>query len=123
MYRVKLLASDRPSNSPDEALARDRESVTFIVDHDPPAVKVTPQKAGAAIALKDELTRLVKADYALDGGHWVPIFPDDGLFDSPREKITLSLPDLKPGAHLLMVRATDSAGNLGTGDALIKVEK
>ena len=30
------------------------------------------RKAGAAIALKDELTRLVKADYALDGGHWVP---------------------------------------------------
>ena len=80
-YRVKLLASDRPSNSPDEALTRDRESVTFIVDHDPPAVKVTPSKSGAAIALKDELTRLVKADYALDGGHWVPIFPDDGLFD------------------------------------------
>jgi hypothetical protein len=122
-YRVKLLASDRPSNSPDEALTRDRESVTFLVDHDPPAVKVTPVKSGASIVLKDELTHLVKADYALDGGHWVPIFPDDGLFDTPTEKITLSLPDLKPGVHLLMVRATDSAGNLGSGDALIKVEK
>jgi hypothetical protein len=123
MYRVKLTASDRPSNSPEEALARDRESVTFIVDHDPPTVKVTPLQARAEIMFKDELTRLVKADYALDGGHWVPIFPDDGLFDSVREKITLSLPDLKPGTHLIMVRVTDSAGNLGTGDALIKVEK
>ncbi len=94
------LASDRPSNSPDDALTRDRESVTFIVDHDPPAVKVTPRKSGAAIVLKDELTRLVKADYALDGGRWVPIFPDDGLFDTVHEKITLSLPDLKPGTHL-----------------------
>jgi hypothetical protein len=122
-YRVKLLASDRPSNSTGEALSRERESVTFIVDHDPPTVTVTPLKSGAAIVLKDELTHLVKADYALDGGHWVPIFPDDGLFDTPREKITLSLADLKPGTHLLMVRATDSAGNLGTGDALIKVEK
>ena len=122
-YRVKLLASDRPSNSPDEALTRDRESVTFIVDHDPPAVKVTPRKSGATIELKDELTRVVKADYALDGGHWVPIFPDDGLFDTTRETITISLPDLKPGAHLLMVRATDSAGNLGTGDVLISVTK
>ena len=122
-YRVKLVASDRPSNSPDLALTRDRESVTFIVDHDPPAVKVTPLKSGATIALKDELTHLVKADYALDGGHWVPIFPDDGLFDTSRETITISLSDLKPGAHLLMVRATDSAGNIGAGDALIKVEK
>jgi hypothetical protein len=123
MYRLKLTASDRPSNSPEEALKRDRESVTFIVDHDAPSVKVTPTKAGAAIALTDELTRLIKADYALDGGHWVPIFPDDGLFDSPREKIMLSLPNLKPGTHLIMVRVTDSAGNLGTGDALLKIEK
>ena len=97
--------------------------MTFLVDHDPPAVNVTPVKSGATIMLKDELTHLVKADYALDGGHWVPIFPDDGLFDTQTEKITLSLPDLKPGVHLLMVRATDSAGNLGSGDALVKVEK
>jgi hypothetical protein len=61
----------------------------------------------------------VKADYALDGGRWVPVFPDDGLFDTPAERITLSLPDLKPGVHVLMLRATDSAGNVGTGDALV----
>ena len=41
------------------------------------------------MTLKDELTRLVKAAYALDGGDWVPVFPDDGLFDSPTEQITL----------------------------------
>ena len=51
----------------------------------------------------------------------MPLFPDDGLFDSPREQITSRLPDLKPGAHLLMVRATDAAGNVGSGDALIVV--
>jgi hypothetical protein len=122
MYRAKVTASDRPSNSPDDALTRERESVSFIVDHDPPAVRVTPVKRGAKITLKDDLTRLVKADYALDGGHWVPVFPDDGLFDTADEKITLSLPDLKPGVHVLMVRATDSAGNVGTGDALIEVK-
>jgi hypothetical protein len=122
-YRLKLVASDRPSNSPDDALSRDRESLSFIVDHDSPAVTVAPRKSGAEIILKDELTRLVKADYALDGGRWVPIFPDDGLFDTALEKITLALPDLKPGVHLLMVRATDSAGNVGAGDALIEVKK
>jgi hypothetical protein len=121
-YRLELVGSDRPSNSPDEALSRTRESVAFIVDHDAPTVKLTPQARGAAIVLKDELTRLVKADYALDGGNWVPVFPDDGIFDTLQEKITVSLPDLKPGAHLLMVRAADSAGNIGTGDTLIEVK-
>ncbi len=45
-----------------------------------------------------------------------------GLFDTTRETINLSLPDLKPGSHLIMVRATDSAGNIGSGDALIEVK-
>jgi hypothetical protein len=121
LYRVKLSASDRPSNSPDLALTRDRESVSFLVDHDPPAVKVTPLARGASIMLKDDLTRLVKADYAIDGGTWTSVFPDDGLFDTRAEKITLSIPGMKPGSHLIMVRATDSAGNLGSGDALIEV--
>ena len=96
-YRVKLVASDRPSNSPDDALTRERESLTFLVDHDPPRVALAPKSRGAAIALTDDLTRLVKADYALDGGPWTPIFPDDGLFDSPREQITLSSPGPQAG--------------------------
>jgi hypothetical protein len=121
-YRLKLVASDRPSNSPGDALTRERESLTFIVDHDQPSVAVVPRGRGASIALKDELTHLVKADYSVDGSTWTPIFPDDGLFDTREEKITLAIPDLKRGVHLLMVRATDSAGNVGTGDALIDVK-
>jgi hypothetical protein len=104
-------------------LTRERESLTFIVDHDPPSVDLAPRGRGAVITLKDELTRLVKAEYALDGGSWTPIFPDDGLFDTRDEKITLAISDLKPGVHLLMVRATDSAGNVGTGDALLDVKE
>jgi hypothetical protein len=123
VYRLKLEVSDRPSNNADEALTRDRESVAFIVDHDSPTVTVTPQKLGASIRLSDGLTRLVKADYALDGGRWTPVFPADGLFDSSQETIVVSLPGLKPGVHLIMVRATDSAGNLGSGDSIIEVGK
>jgi hypothetical protein len=118
-YRLKLIASDRPSNSPGDALARERESVSFIVDHDAPAVKVAPRADGAVVTLNDDLTRLVKADYSLDGGPWVAVFPDDGLFDTLHETITISLPDLKSGTHVLMVRTTDSAGNVGAGDALV----
>ena len=51
----------------------------------------------------------------------MPVFPDDGLFDTPAETITIRLGDLKPGTHVLMVRGTDAAGNVGTGDALIEV--
>ncbi len=122
-YRLKLIASDRPSNSPDDALSRERETAVFLVDHDAPSAVVTPKGKGAEISLDDQRTRLVKSDYALDGGAWTPIFPDDGLFDTLHEKITLHLPDLKPGVHLLMVRVTDSAGNVGSGDALLDVKE
>ena len=53
-YRLKLFASDRPSNSTADAMTRERESVTFIVDHDAPHVSVTQHGRGAAIVLKDE---------------------------------------------------------------------
>ena len=121
-YQVKLVASDRPSNRAELALTRERESLPFLVDHDAPHVRLEPNGHGASIALSDDLTRLVKAEYAVDGKPWSPIFPDDGLFDSLRETITLSLPDLATGTHILMVKVTDSAGNIGTGDALLKIQ-
>jgi hypothetical protein len=120
-YRVKVLVGDRPSNRPQEALSCERESLAFLVDHDPPRVRLEAKGRAAVIRLDDGLTRIAKADYAIDGGPWTPIFPDDGLFDSPRELVTVSLADLKRGTHLIMVRATDAAGNVGTGDALVQI--
>lgn len=121
LYRLRLTATDRPSNNPDDALSRDRTSEPFVVDHEAPTVAITPRAQGASIVLKDNLTRVVKAAYALDGGEWVPVFPDDTLFDSPSETITVTLPDVKPGPHILVVRGTDAAGNTGTSDTLIEV--
>jgi hypothetical protein len=122
VYRLKLIATDRPSNSPADALTREVESTSFIVDHAAPLVTVTPAGRSATVELVDQLTRIVKADYSLDGGPRIPIFPDDGLFDDTRETIKVALPGLAKGAHLIMVRATDSAGNVGSGDALIEVK-
>ena len=121
-YQVRLVAGDRPSNSPDEALEREKESAAFIVDHDPPQVDLATGDRKATATLTDAFTRLVKAEYAVDGGAWTSAFPDDGLFDTPREQLTIALPDLKAGTHLLMVRAVDAAGNVGSGDALITVK-
>ncbi len=119
-YRLKLVASDRPSNPADTAMTRELASDSFVVDHQSPTVSVAAEDRVVKIVLKDDLTRLVKAAYALDGGEWQAIFPDDGLFDTNRETITLALPNLKPGTHVLTVRATDAAGNLGAGDVVFK---
>ncbi len=122
-YRVRLVADDRPSNSPDEALQRERESAAFTVDREAPKVEIAVDGRKAVVTLADGLTRLDKAEYAIDGGQWTPAFADDGLFDSPDERITLEFPDLKAGTHLLMVRATDAADNVGSSDALIEIKE
>jgi len=123
-YRIKLTALDRPSNRPEESMSRDRISDSFLIDHIPPSVGLARDGDGTIrIALKDNATRMTRAAYALDGGTWVPIFPDDSLFDTTRETITLRLTDLKLGSHLLMVRAADAAGNLGTADLVFETKK
>ena len=35
--------------------------------------------------------------------------------------MNVPLLDLKAGTHILVIRATDAAGNVGTGDALIEI--
>ena len=118
-YRLRLTASDRPSNDPSEAQARERVSEPFLVDHRAPVVAIAPRGKGATVAMEDDLTRLVRAAYAVDGGEWVPAFPADGLFDTPAETLAVDLPDLPPGFHVLVVRATDAAGNTGSADAIL----
>lgn len=121
-YRLRVTASDRRSNREPEAETRSLTSTPFLVDHQPPTVSLSVTPPEAKVALRDGLTRLVKAAYALDGGAWVPIFPDDALFDSAKEEITISLRDLKPGTHVLTVRATDAAGNPGASDVVFEVD-
>lgn len=120
-YRVRVTASDRLSNLPDETLTRRFESEPFLVDHESPKVVLQQAKGDTVkVVLTDRLTRLVKASYALDGGEWVPIFPIDGLFDSREETLEIRLPRLEPGAHVLMVRTTDAAGNTASSDAVLQ---
>lgn len=119
-YRARVVASDRPSNAPEDALTRELVSEPFLVDHLPPRVALRLEGRTAKAELRDEHTRIVSAAYALDGRDWVPLFPEDGLFDTAAETARITLDDLKPGVHVLMVRTTDAAGNTGSTDAVFE---
>jgi hypothetical protein len=122
-YRLRVTASDRPSNPAEEALDRERVSEPFVVDHQAPELRVTVDRdlRSAAIEVRDAVTRVVKVEAALDGGAWSPCFPVDRIFDSTVESIKLPLGELRPGTHVLVVRATDAAGNVGAGDVVFRV--
>jgi hypothetical protein len=128
VYRVKVVASDRPDNPDGEALSGERTSGPVTVAHDPPAVllrvtAVDSDKAVIEADATDPLSRLASASYSINGRKWVSIFPKDGLFDDKRESFRFSTEALSPGTYVVVLRVKDAAGNTGTGDATFTVKE
>ena len=116
-YIIKIVASDAPENAAGEALTGERLCEPVDIDNTPPVVKVAagPANAGATRFDVDDATGKIKrADFSVDGGAWVPLFPEDGIADSGHERYSVSLSALARGEHAVSIRAFDSSGNVGT---------
>ena len=127
VYRVKVVATDRKDNPEAVALTGHRESTPFVVCHEAPAVrlKVAGVDGGRAVVeatASSPLVRLTGASFAVNGKKWANVFPDDGLFDSPKETFRFRTEPLKPGTNVLVLRVRDAAGNTGAGDVVFRVE-
>lgn len=120
-YQLRLSADDRLANNPAESLEASRTSDTFLVDGLAPVVSLVAHGRKVSATLKDASTRIARASYSVDGKPWVPVFADDGLFDTPTETLSLSITELAPGPHVVVIRANDAAGNLGTADILVNL--
>ncbi len=128
MYRIKIVASDRPDNNEEEALSGERVSGLVAVAHEPPAVTLKLagiEKSRATFEAKVEgsLVRLSGATFAIDGGKWSSVFPTDGLFDSKTESFRFPSETLQPGTHVLVLKVRDAAGNVGRADLVFTVER
>ncbi len=126
-YVAKLVASDQESNPPGMARKSELLSTPFWVDNTPPIVRVLKQSANGTDAqvhfqVQDSISPLRGAATKLDAEGWENALSDDGIVDSSTETFTLRLSNLKPGEHILSLRATDTAGNIGIGKALIEIE-
>ncbi|HEY1377673.1 MAG TPA: hypothetical protein VGF55_12815 [Gemmataceae bacterium] len=127
VYRVKVVASDRPDNPDGEALAAERVSGPVTVAHDPPAVAVRVaavegDRATIEADAADPLSRLAAASFSINGRKWLSVFPKDGLFDDTRESFRFTTDALPPGTYVLVLRVKDAAGNTGTGDVTFTVK-
>jgi hypothetical protein len=125
-YVARLVASDEEANPPNLARRSDLLSAPFWVDNTPPEIQlqkltVTGSTAEVQFIAEDATSPLRSAETSMDGQEWRAILSDDGIVDSRREAFTVRLTHLAPGEHVLALRASDTAGNIGIGKAVIRI--
>ncbi len=96
-YTIKVVASDAPSHSPDEALTDERESARFEVDTTPPRIDdLNAAVEGTALRVtfraSDSFSVIKRAEYSVDAGEWQFVEPVGGLSDAQAENYDFSVP-------------------------------
>jgi hypothetical protein len=124
-YFFRVVASDRPSNAVNVAREDALVSSTVLIDNTPPVVTLGPPRRTddhleVDADVVDQTSPLRRFEYALDAGPWIPVEAADGVTDSPREQFHIAIDKLRPGEHLLVVRAYDTANNAGLAKVVIR---
>jgi hypothetical protein len=126
-YVFKVVASDAPDNSLGQALGGERLSEPVDVDSTPPVVRaagepqlLTDGRVRVRFVVEDASGMVRRADVSVDSGEWRPVFPEDGIADSPRETFTVEVPLGGAGAHTVTLRAYDFSGNVGSARVVVR---
>ncbi len=116
-YQVRVTASDAPDNPPAQALTATLESDTFTIDNTPPQItEMSATEQGGKILLrfkaKDARSVIEKAEYAVNGGGWIPARPVTRLSDSLEleYEVTVERP-AGGGEMILAARVADEFDN------------
>jgi hypothetical protein len=125
-YRLKVVASDAPTNPFDKFLIGEMISEPFVIANTSPKLEVASNKVnGKRVELQFRAGvttgRIATAEFSIDGGSWNLIFPVDGITDSAQEEYRFTTPELSMGEHLIGIRASDADGNTGTSKAIVKI--
>jgi len=117
-YRIRVTASDAPSNPPADARTAEEVSPLFVVDNTPPRLEATARKEGAGssveVKVTDNFSPIRTLEYSLDALRWTAAAPVDGIADSLTEQYRISVDRLPVGEHTILLKATDAEGNVGT---------
>ena len=137
-YSVKVVASDAPSHSPEQALTAEKESLRFEVDTTPPQIESLAASAeGGKIRITfravDSFSNIKRAEYSVDAGEWKFIEPVGQLSDSKTESydfrvsVTAGEPATTAGKtaagqleHVVVVRVYDHYDNVNSAKTVIR---
>jgi len=123
-YRIRVTASDEPSNPPADALTGQLVSEIFTIDNTPPRITgLIAARNGGKLEVRwhaaDALSTVAKAEYSLDGGDWTLAAPVTKLSDSQELDYLLSL-DTAPGEHTVAIRVEDDCANQATDKVVVR---
>jgi hypothetical protein len=126
-YRLKVVASDAPSNPYGKSLIGELISRPFVVSNATPAIAVkshtvTGKRVQIVFSAKVGAGHVATAEFSIDGGTWSLVFPTDGIADSTEEEFQVTTPDLAPGEHLIGLRASDRNGTTGTTKLVVRIQ-
>jgi hypothetical protein len=95
-YIFRVVASDAPSHTPEEALTGSRESTAFEVDNTPPqieslAAKPEGDQLHVSFSATDAMSIITRAEYSVDAGEWKYLEPVGQLSDAKVETYDFNL--------------------------------
>ena len=145
-YVIKVVASDAPSHTPEEALTDERESELFDIDNTPPRIehlsaKIEGQQLHVTFTATDGASPIRRAEYSVDAGDWQYLEPVGQISDSKTENYDFAAvlpgtavapesaadPQRGRGAsltprteHVVVVRVYDRADNVATAKTVVR---
>lgn len=122
IYRLRIEASDRPSNATD-ALSAEAVSEPVILCNSKPVI-VVPSRDGVQVQedrtvqvsgfVLQKLVPVTAVQVRIDSGEWLSAEAGDGVFDSPLETFRFRSDKLPKGEHQVTVKAYNAAGLIAT---------
>jgi hypothetical protein len=122
-YRVRVVASDEPSNPPDRVRKHELESGVVLVDNTAPRIEnLTAQARRVKGRAIDGVGPIKRIEIAVTGtDEWHPFHPTDGIFDEQAEDFEADVSSFAPqGPAILAVRVYDQANNYVVRNVALK---
>ncbi|MEJ5253133.1 MAG: hypothetical protein HPY54_02945 [Chthonomonadetes bacterium] len=129
-YRLRVVASDRPSNATD-ALSAEAISEPILVCNSKPVI-VVPSRDGVQIGtdgtvqvsgfVLQKLVPVTAVQVRIGEGEWLSAEAVDGVFDSPLETFRFRSDKLPAGEHQITVKAFNAAGLSATWQKKVTVK-
>ena len=141
-YEIRVVASDSPSRSAEDALTGEATSPRFEVDNTPPMVdglraKAEGNKIRVMFRAVDGFSPIIRAEYSIDAGDWQIVDPVGQISDSKTENYNFEVstpapateasgkrepsPDSDPAEHTIVVRAYNRFEDMGSAKIVVTV--